>query len=43
MDFINADKIINGTPKKRIVNGYNRLKENYTEEASKEFMNVYMQ
>ena len=43
MDFINADKIINGTPKKRIVNGYNRLKENYTEEASKEFMSVYMQ
>ena len=41
MALVNYDKIINGTSSKRIINGYNTMKDNYTEESANDFLNVY--
>lgn len=38
---IDIDKIINGTPDKRIVNAYNTLKNDYTEENAERYKAVY--
>lgn len=38
---IDIDKIINGTPNKRIVNAYNTLKNDYTEENAERYKAVY--
>lgn len=38
---IDVNKIINGTPYKRILNGYNSMKENYTQESAKAFYDIY--
>lgn len=38
---IDVNRIINGTPYKRILNGYNTMKENYTQESAKTFFDIY--
>ena len=38
---IDIDRIVNGTPSKRIINAYNTLKENYTEENALKYKEVY--
>lgn len=38
---IDVNKIINGTPYKKILNGYNTMKENYTQESAKAFQDIY--
>lgn len=38
---IDIERIINGTPDKRIVNAYNTLKNNYTEENAGRYKEVY--
>lgn len=42
MSLVNIDKIINGTPRKRILNAYNTMKENYNEQTAQEFKDVYI-
>jgi hypothetical protein len=39
--FLDTEKIINGTPQKRLINGYNRMKENYTAESAQEYGTIY--
>ena len=41
MSLVDVNRIINGTPKKRILNAYNKMKENYTEATAQEFKDVY--
>ena len=41
MSILDVEKIINGTPGKRIRNGYNKMKENYTAESAQEYYNIY--
>lgn len=41
MSFFNFDYIINGTPKKRLLNAYEKMKENYTESSAQEYLNTY--
>lgn len=41
MSIVNIEKIINGTPQKRLLNGYNRMKENYTEASAQEYYDIY--
>lgn len=41
MALVDYDKIVNGTPTKRIINAFNSMKDNYTEESAQEFYNVY--
>lgn len=41
MSIFNIDHIINGTDQKRLLNGYNKMKENYTESAAQEFLSTY--
>lgn len=38
---LDIDRIVNGTPGKRIINAYNTLKENYTEENALKYKEVY--
>ena len=38
---IDIERIINGTPDKRIVNAYNTLKNDYTEENARRYKEVY--
>jgi len=38
---LDIDRIVNGTPSKRIINAYNTLKENYTEENALKYKEVY--
>lgn len=41
MSEVNVEMIINGTPTKRIINGYNKMKENFTEASAQEFYDIY--
>ena len=41
MSIIDVDKVINGSPIKRINNAYNTMKENYNENTALDFFNVY--
>ena len=41
MSIVNVDNIINGTPTKRINNGYQKMKQNYTEASAQEYYDVY--
>ena len=41
MSIVDYDKIISGTPVKRITNAYNVMKENYSEISAKDFHDVY--
>ena len=41
MSIVNVEKIINGTPHKRINNSYDLMKENYTETSAQEYFKVY--
>lgn len=38
---VDIEKIINGTPLKRITNGYNLMKEDYNEDSAQNFFDVY--
>lgn len=42
MSLVDVNRIINGTPEKRILNAYNKMKENYTESSAQEFKDVYI-
>ena len=42
MSVLNNDRILNGTPEKRLMNAYNTMKKNYTEESANEFSKSYM-
>lgn len=42
MSLVDVNRIINGTPEKRILNAYNKMKENYTEATAQEFKDVYI-
>lgn len=42
MSVVNIDKIINGTPQKRLLNGYKKMQENYTETSAREFYETYV-
>lgn len=42
MSLVDVNKIINGTPIKRILNAYNTMKENYNEQTAQEFKDVYV-
>lgn len=41
MSIFDIDHIINGTPKKRLINAYEKMKENYTESSAQDFLNTY--
>ena len=41
MSILDVEKIINGTPIKRLNNGYNKMKENYTNENAQEYYDIY--
>lgn len=41
MSVFDVDKIINGTPEKRLLNGYNKLKQEYTTENAQEYSELY--
>ena len=41
MSIVNMEKIINGTPEKVLINGYNKMKENYTEASAQDFYQIY--
>ena len=41
MSYLDIEKIINGTPDKRIYNGYQLMKENYNEETALTFQKIY--
>lgn len=41
MSVLDVNKIINGTPVKRLKNGYNKMKENYTAESAHEYYDIY--
>ena len=41
MAIVNVESIINGTPEKRILLSYNKMKENYNEAAAEEFKDTY--
>ena len=41
MSIVDVDKVINGSPIKRINNAYNTMKENYNENTALDFFNVY--
>lgn len=38
---MNVDYVINATPAKRIINGYKKMKENFTEETAQDFYEIY--
>ena len=38
---LNVDNIINGTPDKRILNAYNKMKADYNQKTAADFYNVY--
>lgn len=41
MSDFNYDKILTGSPVKRLIVGYNNLKENFNESSAKEYSNLY--
>ena len=41
MSVLNIDHIINGTPQKRLNNGYKLMKENYTVESAQDYYEIY--
>lgn len=41
MPYINRDKILYGSPKKRLIIGFENLKQNFTEEAALEYSKLY--
>ena len=41
MSFVNREKILNANPLKRLLIGYEKLKENFTEEAAYSYMSLY--
>ena len=41
MSFINRDKILNENPLKKLMIGYDKLKENFTEENAYAYMDLY--
>ena len=41
MSFVNKEKILNTNPLKRLLIGYEKLKENFTEEAAYSYMSLY--
>ena len=41
MSFVNKEKILNANPLKRLLIGYEKLKENFTEEAAYSYMSLY--
>lgn len=41
MSIVNVESIINGTPEKRVLLAYNKMKENYNEATAEEFKDTY--
>lgn len=41
MSIVNIDKIINGTPEKKLLNGYNVLRQDYTEASAQDYYEIY--
>lgn len=41
MPYINRDRILNESPKKRLIIGFDNLKQNFTEEAALEYSKLY--
>lgn len=41
LSIFDIDRIVNGTPQKRLINGYEKMKENYTESSAQEFLATY--
>lgn len=41
LSIFDIDRIVNGTPQKRLLNGYEKMKENYTESSAQEFLSTY--
>ena len=41
MPYINRDRILNESPTKRLIIGFNNLKQNFTQEAAMEYANLY--
>ncbi len=41
MPYINREKILNESPTKRLIIGFNNLKQNFTKEAALEYSNLY--
>lgn len=41
MAYLDIEKIINGTPDKRIFHGYQAMKENYNEDTAKQYQSIY--
>ena len=41
MSFVNKEKILNANPLKRLLIGYEKLKENFTKEAAYSYMSLY--
>ena len=41
MSFVNREKILNANPLKRLLIGYEKLKENFTKEAAYSYMSLY--
>ena len=41
MPIVDVDKVVNGSPIKRITNAFNMMKENYNENTALDFYNVY--
>ena len=42
MSILNNDRILNGTPEKRLIQAYDKMKSNYTEESANEFSKSYV-
>lgn len=42
MSILNNDRILNGTPEKRLIQTYDKMKSNYTEESANEFFESYV-
>ena len=41
MPYINREKLLNESPTKRLIIGFNNLKQNFTKEAALEYSNLY--
>lgn len=41
MSFVNREKILNANPRKRLMIGFDKLKENFTEEMAYSYMSLY--
>lgn len=41
MAILDIEKIVNGTPTKRINNGYKKMSSNYTKESAQEYYDIY--